>query len=135
MKKSILVEQWIPKINEYCIFYSENAKGFRISKFKEISILEKYKGYFGDIQGNYFKYCEPFVGEIPKNNINFKPEYGKFYIFYNKIYQGYRVAKFKQMATGRPKKGKYKDFQGNYFDFCCEYEGLFPFYLDLKNDI
>ncbi len=130
----VTLEKWIPKIDDYCIFYNGDAKGFRISKFKGVSENEKFKDMFMDSKSNFFKYCEPFIGKLPSNNFVLKPEFGKFYIFFNKNDKDFRVSQFKQIGYGGDKKGKYKDFQSNYFDFCCEYEGKFPFYLKLEKN-
>lgn len=132
MNNKITLDKWLPQKDSYCIFYNENSKGFRVSKFKEISELDTHKGFFGDIRGNYFKFCEPFVGNVQTKTFIKNPEEGEFYMFYNNLSKGFRISKFKQIATGKPKAGKYKDYQGNYFDYCCEYDGILPFYLNLN---
>lgn len=56
---------WQPQLNEWCIFYSENAESFRVAKYKEKGIGKGKEGLYKDMQGNYFKYCEPYLGELP----------------------------------------------------------------------
>ena len=61
--KDCSLEVWKPRISEFCIFYNENSHGFRVSRFKGMCTGQKYKGYFKDLEGNQFKYCEPFKEE------------------------------------------------------------------------
>lgn len=56
-------EKWIPKEDETCVFYGDNSKSFRVSKFQCIAHGKGKEGKFKDQQGNYFKYCEPYVGQ------------------------------------------------------------------------
>lgn len=59
------IEHWQPKENDWCIFYNENAESFRVAKFKCIGFGKGKEGKYKDMQGNYFKYCEPFLGTLP----------------------------------------------------------------------
>lgn len=64
--KDCSLEVWKPKISEFCVFYNNNSHGFRVSRFKQMCTSKKYNGYFKDLEGNQFKYCEPFTGRLPR---------------------------------------------------------------------
>jgi len=71
---------WKPKFKELCIFYNDNSHSLRISQFKQIGYGEGKEGLYKDIQGNYFKYCEPYEGKLPnivKRNLKEKQWYKK----------------------------------------------------------
>lgn len=63
-----------------------------------------------NLDGLYLKDCDLKVWE---------PKIGEKCCFYNKNSSSFRVAKFKQMCTGKKYKGYYKDMSGNQFE-CCE---------------
>ena len=60
-----LIELWQPKEGEWCKFYNENAKSFRVAQFNYIGFGKGKEGLYKDKQGNYFKYCEPYMNELP----------------------------------------------------------------------
>lgn len=53
-------EVWEPKFEEWCLFYNDNSKSYRIAQFKQIATGKNRAGLFKDIQGNYFTNCKPF---------------------------------------------------------------------------
>lgn len=50
-----------------------------------------------------------------------EPRQGDICIFYNDNFSSLRISKFKQIAWGKNVEGKYKDYQGNYYNFCEPY--------------
>ncbi len=57
------------------------------------------------------------------------PKTDELCIFYNDYAESVRIAKFKQVAYGKNRRGLYKDAQGNYFENCI------PFTEDAYNEI
>lgn len=63
--KDCNLEVWSPKHQEYCIFYNDNSSGFRVSRFKGMCTGAKHIGNYKDLEGNQFKYCEPYQYDLP----------------------------------------------------------------------
>jgi len=55
-----------PKYGDWCIFYNKGMKSFRVSKFKQIARGKGKEGLYKDQQSNYYEFCEPYEGHIPK---------------------------------------------------------------------
>ncbi len=62
-----------------------------------------------------------------------KPTVNDYCFFYNKAQQSARLGRFKQMAFGEGRKGKYKDTQGNYYTCCEPFVGTLPNNLKIKD--
>lgn len=58
-------KQWQPQTGEYCMFYNENSKSFRVAQFKQIGIGKNVIGKFKDMEGNYFDFCLPYNHQLP----------------------------------------------------------------------
>jgi len=68
---------WTPEEGEWCIFYNENSKGFRVSQFVQIGTGGKVEGLYKDANSNYFERCEPYRGMIPESVLK-NAERGEF---------------------------------------------------------
>jgi hypothetical protein len=56
-----LVEVWEPQVNEWCLFYNENANRCMLSKFEKV-----FDGMFRSTDGCHWKYCYRFDGTLPE---------------------------------------------------------------------
>lgn len=57
------IELYKPELDDICIFWNNNSKSYRISKFKQVAHGKNREGLFKDIQGNYFENCEPYIAQ------------------------------------------------------------------------
>jgi hypothetical protein len=67
---SDLFEIWEPRVNEFCVFFNENAESFRVARFKQIGCGSGVEGLYKDLQGNYFKNCIPIALSIEETIIH-----------------------------------------------------------------
>lgn len=51
---------WKPKFEEKCIFFNNNGRAARLSKFQQMGVGKGKEGLYKDCQGNYFHNCLPF---------------------------------------------------------------------------
>lgn len=59
-----LVEEWIPKKGDWCIFYNRGYDGFKVSRyFEKFNVNDWHKTSNGD----YFEFCEPYTGYMPEH--------------------------------------------------------------------
>jgi hypothetical protein len=54
-----------PKSGDICLFWYSNGKGARIAKLDCVAWGKDKEGLYKDEQGNYFEFCEPYVGQMP----------------------------------------------------------------------
>jgi hypothetical protein len=62
-KPEITVPKWQPKPGEWCWFWDEGINGVLLAKFTNITEGKLYRSHGGSV----WKYCAPFVGELPEH--------------------------------------------------------------------
>jgi len=62
-KPEITVPKWQPKPGEWCWFWDEGTNGVLLAKFTNITEGKLYRSHGGSV----WKYCAPFVGELPEH--------------------------------------------------------------------
>jgi hypothetical protein len=66
--REIDCDLWQPREDEWCIFSNEpsaNKNKFTVARFHRVAHGQCREGQYRDLSGNYWKHCEPFIGEIP----------------------------------------------------------------------
>jgi len=60
------LEPWSPKYDDWCMFWNDGQKSYRIARFNQIAWGRGREGKYKDQQQNYFTHAIPYLGVLPK---------------------------------------------------------------------
>ena len=63
--KASLLTPWEPQFLEWCWFYNSHKKTPKLAKFRDYDSTLRI--LYRTTKGKWYKYCEPFIGELPTN--------------------------------------------------------------------